>query len=126
MARAEKMYGVPQAGPWWPAVGAPLERGVRRLCAMPDAGASVRSTLAVIEPCASMARIEGDDMATIIDAAGEKHELLWLIDGSVFDIDDTGRLRPVLKDGSLGNPSGEVIDLERAGWKFADVFAVGV
>ena len=24
------MYPVPQAGPWWPAVGAPLERGVRR------------------------------------------------------------------------------------------------
>ena len=23
------MYRVPQAGPWWPAVGAPLERGVR-------------------------------------------------------------------------------------------------
>jgi hypothetical protein len=23
------MYTVPQAGPWWPAVGAPLERGVR-------------------------------------------------------------------------------------------------
>ena len=29
MARAEKMYGVPRTGPWWPAVGAPLERGVR-------------------------------------------------------------------------------------------------
>ena len=29
-ARAEKMYTVPQAGPWWPAVGAPLERGVRQ------------------------------------------------------------------------------------------------
>jgi hypothetical protein len=28
-ARAVKMYGVPQAGPWWTAVGAPLERGVR-------------------------------------------------------------------------------------------------
>ena len=24
------MYRVPQAGPWWPAVGAPLERGVRQ------------------------------------------------------------------------------------------------
>ena len=29
-ARAEKMYRVPQAGRWWSAVGAPLERGVRR------------------------------------------------------------------------------------------------
>ena len=29
-ARAEKMYTVPRTGPWWPAVGAPLERGVRR------------------------------------------------------------------------------------------------
>jgi hypothetical protein len=29
-ARTEKMYRVPQAGPWWPAVGAPLERGVRQ------------------------------------------------------------------------------------------------
>ena len=28
-ARTEKMYRVPQAGRWWPAVGAPLERGVR-------------------------------------------------------------------------------------------------
>jgi hypothetical protein len=28
-ARPEKMYTVPQAGPWRPAVGAPLERGVR-------------------------------------------------------------------------------------------------
>ena len=28
-ARAEKMYGVPQPGPWWHAVGAPLERLVR-------------------------------------------------------------------------------------------------
>lgn len=28
-ARTGKMYRVPQAGPWWPAVGAPLERGVR-------------------------------------------------------------------------------------------------
>jgi len=27
-ARAGEMYRVPQAGPWWPAVGAPLERGV--------------------------------------------------------------------------------------------------
>jgi antitoxin FitA len=31
-ARAEKMYRVPQTGPWWPAVGAPLERGVRPQC----------------------------------------------------------------------------------------------
>ena len=31
-ARIGKMYRVPQAGPWWPAVGAPLERGVRRHC----------------------------------------------------------------------------------------------
>ena len=31
-ARAEKMYTVPQAGPWWPAVGAPLERKVRPQC----------------------------------------------------------------------------------------------
>ena len=29
LARTEKMYRVPQAGPRWPAVGAPLERGVR-------------------------------------------------------------------------------------------------
>jgi hypothetical protein len=29
-ARTEKMYTVPQAGPWRPAVGAPLEREVRR------------------------------------------------------------------------------------------------
>ena len=29
-ARAEKMDGVPQPGPWWHAVGAPLERGVRQ------------------------------------------------------------------------------------------------
>ena len=28
-ARAEKMDGVPQPGPWWHAVGAPLERLVR-------------------------------------------------------------------------------------------------
>jgi hypothetical protein len=27
--RPEKMDGVPQAGRWWPAVGAPFERGVR-------------------------------------------------------------------------------------------------
>ena len=31
-ARTEKMYRVPQAGPWWPAVGAPFERGVRHQC----------------------------------------------------------------------------------------------
>ena len=31
-ARAEKMYRVPQTGPWWPAVGAPLERMVRPRC----------------------------------------------------------------------------------------------
>jgi hypothetical protein len=28
-ARPQIMYSVPVAGPWWPAVGAPLERGVR-------------------------------------------------------------------------------------------------
>ena len=28
-ARAVKIHRVPQAGPWWPVVGAPLERGVR-------------------------------------------------------------------------------------------------
>ena len=28
-ARTGKMYRVPQAGPWWLAVGARLERGVR-------------------------------------------------------------------------------------------------
>jgi hypothetical protein len=33
-ARAEKMYTVPQAGPWRPAVGAPLERVVRRRFAL--------------------------------------------------------------------------------------------
>jgi hypothetical protein len=27
-ARLAKMYRVPPTGPWWPAVGAPLERGV--------------------------------------------------------------------------------------------------
>ncbi len=31
-ARLAKMYRVPPAGPWWPAVGAPLERGVRPHC----------------------------------------------------------------------------------------------
>ena len=28
-ARTAKMYRVPPAGRWWPAAGAPLERGVR-------------------------------------------------------------------------------------------------
>ena len=28
-----KMYRVPPDRAWWPAVGAPLERGVRHLCA---------------------------------------------------------------------------------------------
>ncbi len=32
-ARTVKMPHGPQAGPWWPAVGAPLERGVRHQCA---------------------------------------------------------------------------------------------
>jgi hypothetical protein len=32
-ARTVKMYRVPPAGRWWPAVGAPLERGVRPHCA---------------------------------------------------------------------------------------------
>jgi len=31
-ARTVKMHDVPQAGPWWHAVGAPLERVVRRHC----------------------------------------------------------------------------------------------
>jgi len=26
------MYTVPRPGPWWPAVGAPFERGVRAHC----------------------------------------------------------------------------------------------
>jgi hypothetical protein len=30
LARTERMYRVPQSGPRWPAVGAPVERGVRR------------------------------------------------------------------------------------------------
>jgi hypothetical protein len=30
-----KMYRVPPARAWWPAVGAPLERGVRHRCAQP-------------------------------------------------------------------------------------------
>ena len=38
-ARAEKMYAVPQPGPWWPAVGAPLERVVRPHCTVPVADA---------------------------------------------------------------------------------------
>ncbi len=29
LVRLAKMYRVPPTGPWWPAVGAPLERGVR-------------------------------------------------------------------------------------------------
>jgi hypothetical protein len=29
------MHRVPQAGPWWPAVDAPVERGVRHPCALP-------------------------------------------------------------------------------------------
>ncbi len=33
-ARLAKMYRVPPTGPWWPAVGAPLERGVRPLLAV--------------------------------------------------------------------------------------------
>ena len=38
-ARAEKMYTVLRTGPWWPAVGAPLERGVRpRVPERRDAG----------------------------------------------------------------------------------------
>jgi len=35
-ARAVKMYRVPPTGRWWPAVGAPVERGVRRLCTPPQ------------------------------------------------------------------------------------------
>ena len=42
LARTEKMYRVPQAGPWWPAVGAPLERGVRPHCAALDEGFEAR------------------------------------------------------------------------------------
>jgi len=30
LARAEKMYRVPQTGPRWPAVAGPVERRVRR------------------------------------------------------------------------------------------------
>jgi hypothetical protein len=33
-ARAVKMHRVPQTGPWWPAVAAPVERGVRHPCAL--------------------------------------------------------------------------------------------
>ena len=32
-----KMYRVPPDRAWWPAVGAPLERGVRHHCAAPPA-----------------------------------------------------------------------------------------
>ena len=32
-----KMYRVPPDRAWWPAVGAPLERGVRRRCALNSA-----------------------------------------------------------------------------------------
>ena len=31
LARAERMYRVPQLGPRWPAVAGPVERGVRQL-----------------------------------------------------------------------------------------------
>ena len=36
-ARTVKMYRVPPAGRWWPAVGAPLERRVRPRAAVADA-----------------------------------------------------------------------------------------
>jgi hypothetical protein len=38
-----KMYRVPPDRAWWPAVGAPLERGVRRHCAL-----SFRSVMVIL------------------------------------------------------------------------------
>ena len=38
----EKMYRVPPDRAWWPAVGAPLERGVRRQCQL--AGKATEAT----------------------------------------------------------------------------------
>ena len=71
-ARAEKMDGVPQPGPWWHAVGAPLERLVRlhprvhrptRLCsASCPAACTSRSALPAVArqdfkpPCLSSCR----------------------------------------------------------------------
>jgi len=51
-ARTGKMYRVPQAGPWWPAVGAPLERGVRpqRRCNAIGMAACSRMRLQEPEP----------------------------------------------------------------------------
>ena len=71
-ARAEKMDGVPQPGPWWHAVGAPLERLVRprprvhgrtrRCCAFCPAACTSRSVLPAVArqdlkpPCLSSCR----------------------------------------------------------------------
>ena len=71
-ARAEKINGVPQPGPWWHAVGAPLERLVRprphvhgptrRCCAFCPAAWSSRSALPAVAwqdfkpPCLSSCR----------------------------------------------------------------------
>jgi hypothetical protein len=44
-ARTEKKYRVPQSGRWWPAVGAPLERGVRPHSATQSEEAEAREAL---------------------------------------------------------------------------------
>ena len=65
-------------------------------------------------------------MAKIIDGNGETHERLWVIDGVLFDLDAAGTLCQLLEGGALGPPSTEVIDLERIGWKRADILAISV
>ena len=50
-ARAGEMYRVSQAGPWWPAVGAPLERGVRRhLCSCMNVNIHDFEMMSMISP----------------------------------------------------------------------------
>ena len=66
-------------------------------------------------------------MAMIFSADGETHERLWLIDDAICDIDAIGQLCPLLNDGSLGNPVGVNIDLERSdGWKRVNKFEVSI
>ncbi len=71
-ARTVKMYRVPPSGRWWPAVGAPVDRGVRQHCACELAGWTGQ-TLEIADEVASTCRFaqQGDGAPRLQAAPAE-------------------------------------------------------
>ena len=105
-ARRQKMYSVPAGGPWWPAVGAPLERGVRPHLAeqMVPSHWTSAVRLFVVLATSERAFVRFSSLLLGVVAATDRVSVCWAPARPVLHRDHSSRFRRTASNAVFGRP----------------------